>query len=224
MSVKGDRFKRKITKTVAGQYLLYLPQGYAKSKDRRWPLMLFLHGAGERGNNLKRLLVHGPIKEARRGMRLPFIVVAPQCPADQWWDIDMAAALVDHIIERYRVDTSRVYVTGLSMGGNGTWQLICSYPEKFAAAIPICGPLWRVMKGNSISRIPIWCFHGAMDDAVPVTDSVRAVKWARDCGAKVKLTIYPDAGHDSWTDTYRNPAVYKWLLSHRLKRSAATRG
>ena len=121
------------------EYLLYLPPDYDKQES--WPLMVFLHGAGERGNDLNKLKVHGPPKLVETGKDLPFVIVSPQCPADQWWPglEREVIALVDEMIDKYKIDTSRVYLTGLSMGGFGTWSIGCSYPQRFAAMVPICG-------------------------------------------------------------------------------------
>ena len=121
-------------------YLLYLPKDYGKTQDK-WPLMIFLHGAGERGSDLNKVKVHGPPKLVERGKGLPFIIVSPQCPSGHWWPtkVETVMALIDDIVEKYNVDESRIYLTGLSMGGYGTWAIACAHPERFAAIVPICG-------------------------------------------------------------------------------------
>lgn len=210
-----------ITKRVACRYLLYLPKGYERGR-KRWPLLLFLHGAGERGKDLELVKKHGPPKLIAEGQHFPFIVVSPQCPANQWWSNDVLAALLDNIVANYRVDESRVYVTGLSMGGYGTWALACEHPERFAAIAPICGGGNRLL-AHRLKDVPVWAFHGAKDDVVPLAESERMVNAVKAAGGKAKLTVYPEAGHDSWTATYANPALYKWLLRHR-KRAAKPRG
>ena len=203
------------TDTAAGTALVSLPDGYDAAPDRDWPLLLFLHGAGERGDSLDAVSVHGPIKERRAGRDLPFVIVAPQVPTGERWTVGRVAAALDGALRQYRIDESRVYLTGLSMGGFGTWEAIMRMPERFAAAIPVCGgglPL-----GLDAARdVPVWAFHGAMDPVVPIEASVAMVRGLRGAGGDVRFTVYPDAGHDSWTETYANPEVYDWLLGHRL--------
>ena len=203
------------TDTAAGTALVSLPDGYGAAPDRDWPLLLFLHGAGERGDSLDAVSVHGPIKERRAGRDLPFVIVAPQVPTGERWTVGRVAAALDGALERYRIDERRVYLTGLSMGGFGTWEAIMRMPERFAAAVPVCGgglPL-----GLDAARdVPVWAFHGAMDPVVPIEASVAMVRALRGAGGDVRFTVYPDAGHDSWTETYANPEVYDWLLGHRL--------
>lgn len=212
-------FETTVSRDVRLAYLLYLPKEYDTS-EQKWPLVLFLHGAGERGDNLEVLKVHGPTKLAAAGKQFPFILVAPQCPKDGWWTAktEDLAALVDHIAGAYRVDTSRLYVTGLSMGGFGTWGLILQYPDKFAAAAPICGGGDDVLARFRLQTMPVWVFHGAKDPVVPLAKSEQMVNALKQVGnPNVKFTVYPDAGHDSWTETYDNPEFYAWLLSHTKK-------
>ncbi len=216
--------KKKITKTVSINYLLYLPADYGKDARKKWPLMLFLHGAGERGDNLDVLKKHGPPNLAAAGKDFPFIIVSPQCPAEDWWTspkmIDTLTTLLDEIAAAYRVDPDRVYCTGLSMGGFGTWELALSYPNRFAAIAPICGR-GRPYQAARIRHLPVWVFHGAKDNVVPIKDSEDMVNALKKAGAKeVKFTVYPNAGHDSWTETYNNPELYSWFLSHTRKPAA----
>jgi predicted peptidase len=209
-------FTTTVTRTVSGHYLLYLPDDYGKD-DRAWPLVLFLHGAGERGTDLELVKKHGPPRLIAEGKSFPFIMAAPQCPPDQWWSDDMLAGLLDRIEEQYRVDRTRVYVTGLSMGGFGTWRLAVNNPNRFAAILPVCGG-GDVSTVCTIKHVPAWVFHGAKDPVVPVAESQKMVDRLKSCGGDVTLTVYPEAGHDSWTETYNNPEVYEWLLRHSLKR------
>lgn len=199
------------------RYFLFLPQGHgsAEKKEEKWPLMLFLHGAGERGDDLDLVKKHGPPKLVGEKKDFPFITISPQCPANKYWNAQQMAKLVDHVANTYSADPKRLYVTGLSMGGFGTWNLLADYPGKFAAAVPICGggnpEAAEKMKGT-----PIWVFHGAKDTAVPIAKSEAMVDALKKVQGNVKFTIYPDAGHDSWTETYNNPEVYKWLLEQKL--------
>ncbi|MBS4177852.1 alpha/beta fold hydrolase [Lederbergia citrea] len=206
-----------ITKEVRLSYLLSLPADYEENKKKSYPLVLFLHGMGERGDDLNLVKLYGPPKLAEE-QDFPFILVSPQCPLSRYstWHlyIDSLAALVDDIIERYRVDEQRVYVTGLSMGGYGTWELAIQYPSKFAAAVPICGG-GSTEHIERIKEVPVWAFHGAKDDVVPLEESEIMVEALRGVGGNVKFTVYPEADHDSWTETYNNPDLYSWLLSHK---------
>ena len=196
------------------KFLLYLPNGYEEKES--WPLVLFLHGAGERGDDLDLVKTHGPPKLIEQGKNFPFIVVAPQCPKDTWWSKEDLVALLDHITEIHNVDKNRVYVTGLSMGGLGTWQLAGAIPEKLAAIAPICG-LKAESVVEKIAPIPIWVFHGAKDPTVKIDNSDTMVRLLKKQGAEPKYTIYPEAKHDSWTEAYETEELYTWLLSQELK-------
>jgi predicted peptidase len=211
----AQTFEKEITKTLSCKYLLFLPEGYGK-EQKHWPLMLFLHGAGERGDDLNKVKVHGPPKIVQTRKDFPFIVVSPQCPEDDWWTkkTEVLINLLDDIIARYDVDTERIYLTGLSMGGYGSWALASEYPDRFAAVVPICGGGNRIMS-IFLKDMPIWAFHGAKDSVVPVEESKELVEAINARGGNAKLTIYPDANHDSWTETYNNQEVYDWLLEHR---------
>ena len=221
-TLRTDKLKWEITRSAEMQFLFYLPKDYQAKGGQRWPLMLFLHGAGERGTDVQRVAIHGPLSNVKQGKDFPFIIVAPQCPEGQIWDNESLLKLLDHFIANYAVDTNRVYLTGLSMGGYGTWRLGLAHPERFAALVPICGGgnlidafLGPRDKGDAIKSLPIWAFHGAKDSVVPVDESERIVKALKKNGVKeVKLTVYPEADHNSWTETYNNPELYEWLLKH----------
>lgn len=214
MSQTKRSLAQRITKTVACDYLLFLPEGY-DGNSRRWPLILFLHGSGQRGDNLELVKEHGVAKIVEQRPDLPFIVVSPQCPAEGWWASEVLAALLDEIEKNYRVDPKRIYLTGLSMGGFGTWQLAADQPHRFAAIAPICGR-GNPLLTHRIAHLPIWVFHGAKDKIVPLSNSRDMVRSLRKHGATPRFTIYRDAAHDSWTRTYENPRLYEWLLSHSL--------
>jgi predicted peptidase len=207
---------KKVTKVADCNYLLYLPADYDKSKDK-WPLIMFLHGAGERGSNIEVVKKHGPPKMIAEGKSFDFIIVSPQCPNDLWWpeQTEVLIALLDEIEAKYRVDTDRVYLTGLSMGGFGTWTLAEKYPKRFAAIAPICGGSERYA-ANRLKKVPVWAFHGAKDPTVPLIRSQEMVDAVKKVGGNAKLTVYPEAQHDSWTETYNNPELYQWFLSHRI--------
>ncbi len=216
-------FACKETRDYKVNYLLYLPKGYGETPGQRWPMIFFLHGAGERGTNIWKVAVHGPPKQATNMTDFPFIVVSPQCPEGQIWSSDVLSRLLDDVTQRYAVDTNRVYLTGLSMGGYGTWNLGLAEPERFAAMAPICGGgqfisvlIASRSKTAALKSMGIWAFHGAKDSVVPLSESQRMVDALKRAGMNhVKFTIYPEADHNSWTETYQNPDFYKWLLEHK---------
>jgi predicted peptidase len=212
-------FSKEIRKTVSLNYLLYLPKEYGQDKGRKWPVILFLHGSGERGTDLDKVKSYGPPKLVSDGKDMPFIVVSPQAPERTSWDPDALLALLDEIGDHYAVDPDRVYLTGVSMGGSGTWRLASAHPERFAAIAPICGT-GDPSAAPRLANIPTWVFHGAKDDLVPLQASQEMVDALKEAGNDARFTVYPDAGHDSWTQTYNNPAVFEWFLSQR--RSSTT--
>lgn len=211
----GEQISEHLTASVPVtiDYLLYLPKNYDDQES--WPLVLFLHGSGERGENLDLVKKHGPPKRVAEGKQFPFILVSPQCPEHQSWSTRKLSALLDAVIKKYHVDEDRVYVTGLSMGGYGTWAMGARFPARFAAIAPICGG-GDPATAKALAKTPIWAFHGAKDPAVPVERSKEMVKAIKEAGGQAKLTIYPEARHDSWTVTYENPEFYKWLLGQEL--------
>lgn len=221
MSQTAHVFEEEIVKKISLKYLLYLPKDYNKKPDVKWPTILFLHGMGERGDNLELVKKHGIPKIVEKKRNFPFITISPQCPLVSMWPmmIDELHDLLMDVLQRYNIDETRIYLTGLSMGGFGAWHLAAAYPDLFAAVVPICGgmiPDERFQeKIKALKDIPIWIFHGAKDKAVPVKNSKELYNALKKIGGKVKLTIYPDLGHDSWTITYDNPRLYKWLLKQK---------
>lgn len=224
------RFEKSLTRSVGYQYLLSLPTGYATSPDKRWPVLMFLHGSGERGDDIWQIAKHGPPKllrepgndPAARQLADNFIVISPQCPKNRWWDAEALSALLDDVMASHRTDPRRVYLTGLSMGGYGTWELGLRQATRFAAIVPICGggSFTGIYLADAIDRsafrsLGVWAFHGAKDESVPLAESQRMVDRLK--AAKVtdvQLTIYPEARHDSWTAAYATPELYAWLLRH----------
>ena len=207
-------FEATVARKVSYGYLLYVPKAYSADTTRRWPLLLFLHGSGERGDDLAKVKVHGPPKQLDGRDDFPFVVVSPQCPDDQRWQADALAALLDDVMRRLRIDSGRVYVTGLSMGGRGTWDLAMTYPGRFAAIAPVCGGALPD-RACRLKDVPVRAFHGAKDTVVPLAESQTVIEAVKKCGGTAELVVYPEAGHDSWTTTYAGPAVWEWLLSHR---------
>ncbi len=210
---QAKHFEKEITVQVKLDYLLYLPPNYDK-EEKSWPLVLFLHGAGESGQDLSKVKVHGPPKLVEAGKEFPFIVVSPQAPR-MGWDVQTLNALLDDVVANYNVDKDRIYVTGLSMGGFGTWALAAAYPDRFAALAPICGG-GNAADAKKLKNLPIWVFHGAKDNVVPPSRSENMVQALKEAGAThVKFTLYPNANHDSWTETYNNPEMWDWLLQQK---------
>ena len=210
-------FESQITLKLGYKYFLTLPDGYSTDKTKKWPLLVFLHGAGERGDDLNLLKKHGPPKLIGAGKKFEAIVVCPQVPVGESWNPHGVKAFVDEVKNSKRVDESRIYLTGISMGGVGTFDTIAAYPDVFAAAIPICGGAGvNVVKFTALKDMPIWIFHGDKDTAVPVEYSQSAMRWfERNKAPNVKLTVYPGVPHDSWTQTYDDPEVWKWLFEQR---------
>jgi predicted peptidase len=201
------------------RYLLYLPVNYDPAIE--WPLIVFLHGSGQRGNNLEGLIGYTPVDYLEEPADFPFILISPQLAEGNWGSMaDPTNELLDHIIASLAVDANRLYLTGWSIGGHGTWVYALKYPERFAAIVPISGG----PTGGSIStmpdnlctlkELPIWVIHGADDKVIPPGLDIEAVARLEACDANVLLTLYPDTGHDAVTPTYTNPAFYEWLLQH----------
>lgn len=218
-SERGSRgiegaFRGEVTLPVQCRFLLFLPEGYESQRSQRYPLLLFLHGSGQRGDDLALVREHGPYRVTEPGRGRDFILVAPQCPHGQRWSTLTLIALLDHIEQQYRVDSSREYVTGLSMGGHATWRLGCEYPQRFAAIAPVCGKD-HPDQAYRLASVPVWVFHGAKDEVIPISESEMMVRALKEVGADVRFTVYPEAGHDAWTETYENDELYDWLLSHR---------
>jgi predicted peptidase len=189
-------------------YQLFIPADYNNKKDTKWPVVFFLHGVGERGTDINQVKNVGIMKVASGK---PFLIIAPQCPADEWWNLKSLEILYKEVMAKYNVDINRVYLTGLSMGGFGVWDWSAAYPEKFAATIPICGG-GNASYAAKLKDMPIWDFHCADDPTVNVSNSRDMVKALKAVGSKILYTEYPTGGHDAWTRTYANADVYTWLL------------
>lgn len=203
-----------IKKEIHINYLIHLPDNYSQ-KGEGFPLMIFLHGAGERGDDLEKVKTWGPPKIAENDKEFPYILISPQCPEGDWWasktQIENLHALILEIIRNYNVDKSRIYLTGLSMGGYGTWALATEYPELFAAIAPICGGGDPRM-ARFLKDIPAKVFHGAKDQVVPISESERMVEALKGYGGDVEFIIFPDATHNSWTQAYNETDLLKWFL------------
>ncbi|HZZ42553.1 MAG TPA: dienelactone hydrolase family protein [Tepidisphaeraceae bacterium] len=200
---------------VSYQYLLYLPPNY--NPHQSYPLVLFLHGVGERGTDVSKVAAWGPPKLIAAGQQFNFILAAPQCPDHQWWHIDDLEVLLSSLLHDYpNIDHSRLYLTGLSMGGCATYDWILRDPHTFAAAAPICGSSNPTQVHYTSPLTPIWAFHGEADPVIPPDGSRLMVAAYLHDHAEAKLTLYPHLGHNAWTPAYNTPELYTWLLSHHL--------
>jgi predicted peptidase len=208
-------------KKTTYNYWLYLPKGYVEKGEKKWPLIIFLHGMGERGNDVNKVKIHGIPKVAEKRDDFPFIAASPQCPGDSFWTKEVAGlnAFLDELIAKHSVDTDRVYLTGLSMGGYATWSWAIEHPERFAAIVPISG-IGDEDRVCAIGRLPVWAFHGDKDEVVRVAAEQAAVDALKACGGDVRFTVYPGVGHDAWTATYADPELYRWLLQQRRPHAA----
>lgn len=201
------------------RYLLSKPEAYEADPDKKWPLVIFLHGSGERGTDLELVKKHGPPKLIAAGQKFPAVIASLQCEPDNLWNPHGVKALTDHLTRTERIDRDRVYLTGLSMGGFGTWETAFEYPNTYAAIAPVCGGTGvRWVTAGRLKHLPAWIFHGDKDSAVPVENSHKIHDALKKLDAPVNLTIYPGVGHDSWTQTYANPEFWNWLFAQ--KRSA----
>jgi len=218
----AEHFEKQVP--VKLDYLLYLPADYGKDQGKKWPLIFFLHGSGERGSDVNKVKIHGPPKLIAQNADSPvkqFIVVSPQCPSTQrGWNVFDLEALLDDVLSKYNVDQDRVYLTGLSMGGFGTWEWATRNPDRFAAIAPMCGG-GNTALARRLKSLPIWVFHGDADPTVPVKNSDNMVEALKAAGADVKYTRYPGVGHDCWTQSYNNPELFEWFLSHHRGQAAA---
>lgn len=228
-----EQFEAREYQNEAGDLLNYrflIPEGY--DPEKKYPLVLFLHGAGERGNDNQAQLKWGVTRFAEKEVmkKHPAFVIAPQVPEGETWaqlnwretgldtepeprlPLTLSLEVVDLIIETYPIDTDRIYITGLSMGGFGTWDAIIRYPDKFAAAIPICAG-GDTRKADRIAHLPIWNFHGVLDEVVPVDLSRSMINALQEAGGNPGYTEYPDVGHDSWIPVYKDDYVLDWLFS-----------
>ncbi len=196
------------------EYLLYHPKDYSRDTSQRWPLVIFLHGAGERGNDIEKVKVHGIPKLIEAGEQFPFIAVSPQCPNGSGWDYTVLDKLLDEVVATNRVDIDRVYLTGLSMGGFGTFSWACHKPGRFAAIAPICGG-GNAREAWKIRDLPTWVFHGDSDNVVPIRSSQIMVDTLKAMGYNPRFTVYADVGHNSWDSAYNTKELYTWMLSQK---------
>jgi len=195
--------------------LLFLPERYAERP--RWPLMVYLHGAAERGDDLERAAATGPPKEIRGGRTLPLVVVAPLLPAGETWETARLGAVVDALLTTERIDPERVYLSGKSLGGFGAWTFAVAAPRRVAALVPVASAADPATV-CAAKDVPVWAFHNHDDPVVAVAKDEAGIEALRRCGGTARLTVFPAGGHDAWTAAYAKPELYEWLLSqHRTR-------
>jgi len=228
-----QEFKTTTASVIA--YLEYLPEDYNANSDK-YPIVIFLHGIGERGPNstdpavlsqyIQNVAKHGPPKHVKNGVKFPFILISPQLKNNySRWSSTYVKEVIDHCKTYLRIDQRRIIITGLSLGGGGTWTAAQDYPELFAAVAPVCGGYNDPAKACGIARenIPVWAFHGDKDTVVPLVVSQRMVNAINACVPQpsplAKLTIYSGVAHNAWDYAYRTdnslhtPNLYEWLMS-----------
>lgn len=210
--------KRFASRRVPGEYLDYL--SYRPKGEGKLPLLLYIHGAGSRGSDIKKLAHVGPIGELDKGRVIPAVLLAPQCHAETWFDLyTVLCEFIETAIARDDVDPDRVYLTGSSMGGYTTWQLCISHPEWFAAAVPVCGG-GMYWEAHRLKNISIWAFHGEKDGCVLPAESVKMVNAINRLGGSAKLTLYPDVGHGAWEPAFADDEMWAWLFAQKKQRDA----
>ena len=196
------------------EYFVFLPNDY-ESRDA-WPMILFLHGATQEVDEKEETLLYKAVPQyAAEHEDFPFIVIAPQSPPPDTWISEQLIDLLDEVVATLRVDEDRIYVTGLSMGGFGTFLLATDYPDRLAAVAPIAGGGFPD-EACSMKDVPAWVFHNSGDQIVPASQSQAMVEALQGCQGNVRFTLYDRPGHDAWSDTYFMPELYDWFLSHRL--------
>jgi len=217
-STIGQTGQKRMKTTIIQEinYLMFLPKDYINI-GKSSPMIVFLHGSGERGNDLEKVKAWGPPAIVEKNPDFPFVVISPQCPDGQWWSAYLLKEMIDDVLAKYNIDKSRVYLTGLSMGGFGAWELSMAYPEYFAAVAPICGG-GNPFLAFRLKDIPVWAFHGKKDDAVPEQQSALMVEALKKIGADVEYTVLPEGGHiDAWVYAYGKAGLFEWFLKHQKK-------
>jgi predicted peptidase len=213
--LSGSVYSQTANKTKSKyDYLLYLPKDYSQGKAQ-YPLLIYLHGSSQRGNDLTKLTTYGLPYLVEQGKDYNFIIASPQCPEGKYWSTeDWFDALYKELMAKYRINKRRIYVTGISMGGYGAWQVAVDYPDRFAAVMPLCGGLNDPTQVCRINHIPVWTFHGIKDDIIPIQETERVVSGLQACKGKVKFTRLPDEGH-SIQYLYEKEDIYEWMLKQK---------
>lgn len=203
-----DKSNKKI---VQYDYMIYKPIDYSVNQQDSFPILIYLHGGSQRGKDLELLKGYGLPKLVEEGKDFDFIIVSPQCPTDRYWTTENWFDSLYHDLEaKYRIDKTRIYATGISMGGFGTWELAMDYPDLIKAIVPLCGGCNDSLNICKINHIPIWTFHGVDDDMIPINETERLVNRLEKCAGKIKFTRLENRGHGI-QDIYENEEIYNWI-------------
>lgn len=215
-SVNAQEIKAELKKEIKKEQKISYILDYPENAKGKVPLMVFLHGSGERGDDLELVKAHSPFTY-KNLFPEPVAILAPQCPKDVWWDTEAVYYLIKEIQQKYQIDDSRIILTGLSMGGWGTLKLAMEHPELFSAVVPVCAPVDRLMKvrASQYKDLPMKIFHGGNDDIVSPMNSIEIYQEIKKVNKNVELTIFPDDNHNSWDSTYSNPKLYEWMLAQK---------
>lgn len=213
--IKSYKFEKATKLTL--NYMVYLPESY--TTNSKWPLIVSLHGSGERGNNIDDVKKWGIHKILREDNNFPFIVVCPQCPSGEVWEMqfNMLKELLDEIEDNYSIDKEREYLTGYSLGAYGTWNFAILNPERFAAIVPISGGAISPKRAMNLKQLPIWVAHGDNDTVVEFEESKRIVDCLRIYNSNIIFKVYKGAGHEVCTLAYEETELYQWLLGQKRK-------
>jgi predicted peptidase len=205
-------FRKEIKTAIEINYIIKLPE----NQKEQFPLLVFLHGSGERGSDLELVKKHSPFTYQSL-MKTDVAILAPQCPENTWWNTTAIYELIQSICKQYNIDKSRIYLTGLSMGGWGTWKLATEHPELFAAVAPVCGVTDTNIFRNIevLKNTPVHIFHGALDDIVSPNRSIDIYQKLRKVNPNCSLSIFPNDNHNSWDSAYSDPKFYEWLFAQK---------
>ncbi len=216
LTLKAQEIKAEMKKEIKKEQKISYILDYPKNAKSKVPLMIFLHGSGERGNDLEMVKAHSPFTY-KNLFPEPVAILAPQCPKDVWWDTEAVYYLIKEIQQKYQIDDSRIMLTGLSMGGWGALKLAMEHPELFSAVVPVCAPIDRLMKVrvSQYKDLPMKIFHGGNDDIVSPMNSIEIYQEIKKVNKNVELTIFADDNHNSWDSTYSDPKLYEWMLAQK---------
>ncbi|MDC8104448.1 prolyl oligopeptidase family serine peptidase [Chryseobacterium sp. PTM-20240506] len=216
LQINGQEIKAELNKEIKRTEKISYILDYPQKVKGNLPLIVFLHGSGERGTDLEMVKAHSPFTY-KNLIKEPVAILAPQCPADSWWDTITVYNLIKEIQKKYKIDASRIYLTGLSLGGWGTLKLAMEHPEMFAAVVPVCAPTDQIMTAN-VNRykdLNMKIFHGGMDDIVLPENAFRLYQKLHPVNPGAELIIFPNDNHNSWDSAYSDPGLYEWMLSKK---------
>lgn len=216
LQIKAQEIKSQLNKEIKKVQQISYILDYPQDTKTKIPLIVFLHGSGERGTDLEKVKAHSPFTY-KNLIKEPVGILAPQCPEKVWWDTETVYYLIKEIQQKYNIDESRIILTGLSMGGWGTLKLAMEHPEMFSAVVPVCAPVDRLMKVRAVQYkdLPMKIFHGGNDDIVSPMNSIEIYQEIKKVNPNVTLTIFPDDNHNSWDSTYSDPKLYDWMLAQK---------